>query len=119
MRSMVVCQWHHQRVTKTGTNKFHGSLFEFVRNTVFNANDWGSSLTRPPFHRNQFGGTIGGPIKQDKAFFFFSYSGLRQATSTFLSGASVPTALERTGNFTLLRPSRPIPRLTRRSSATE
>src|SRR5207245_9242788 len=63
-------------------------------------NDWGSTLARAPFHRNQFGATLGGPIKHDKAFFFFSYSGLRQATSTFLSGAVVPTALERTGNFT-------------------
>jgi outer membrane receptor protein involved in Fe transport len=87
-------------ITKNGTNKFHGSLFEFVRNTVFNANDWGSQLARAPFHRNQFGGTVGGPIKQDKAFFFFSYSGLRQITSAFLSGARVPTALERAGNFT-------------------
>jgi hypothetical protein len=87
-------------LTKTGTNQFHGSLFEYLRNTVFNANDWGSQLSRPPFHRNQFGGTIGGPIKHDKTFFFFSYSGLRQTTSTFLSGAIVPTALERIGNFT-------------------
>ena len=87
-------------ITKTGTNQFHGSLFEYLRNTVFNANEWGSTLPRAPFHRNQFGATLGGPIKKDKAFFFFSYSGLRQATSTFLSGARVPTALERTGNFT-------------------
>src|SRR5438067_976792 len=87
-------------LTKSGTNQFHGSAFEFLRNTVFNANDWGSTLARAPFHRNQFGGTIGGPITHDKAFFFFSYSGLRQATSTFLSGARVPTALERAGNFT-------------------
>ncbi|MEK6335604.1 MAG: TonB-dependent receptor [Acidobacteriota bacterium] len=87
-------------LTKSGTNQFHGSAFEFLRNTVFNANDWGSTLPRAPFHRNQFGGTIGGPIKHDKAFFFVSYSGLRQATSTFLSGARVPTALERAGNFT-------------------
>jgi hypothetical protein len=87
-------------LTKSGTNEFHGSVFEYVRNTVFNANDWGSQLARAPFHRNQFGGTLGGPIKKDKAFFFFSYSGLRQTTSTFLSGAIVPTALERIGNFT-------------------
>src|SRR5947207_4736785 len=87
-------------LTKSGTNQFHGSVFEYLRNTVFNANDWGSTLARPPFHRNQFGGTIGGPIKKDKTFFFFSYSGLRQAQSTFLSGARVPTALERAGNFT-------------------
>jgi len=87
-------------LTKSGTNQFHGSAFEFLRNTVFNANDWGSTLARAPFHRNQFGGTLGGPIKKDRAFFFASYSGLRQATSTFLSGARVPTALERIGNFT-------------------
>jgi hypothetical protein len=88
-------------LTKSGTNQFHGSVFEYVRNTVFNANDWGSTLERAPFHRNQFGATIGGPIKRDKTFFFFSYSGLRQTTSTFLNGAVVPTALERVGNFTL------------------
>src|SRR2546421_1023452 len=87
-------------LTKSGTNQFHGSAFEFLRNTVFNANDWGSTLARAPFHRNQFGATLGGPIKHDKAFFFFSYSGLRQTTSSFLSGAVVPTALERIGNFT-------------------
>ncbi len=87
-------------LTKSGGNQFHGSAYEFVRNTVFNANDWGSQLARSPFHRNQFGATIGGPIKHDKTFFFFSYSGLRQTTSSFLSGAIVPTALERIGNFT-------------------
>jgi len=86
-------------LTKSGTNKYHGSVYEFVRNTVFNANDWGSTLARAPFHRNQFGATIGGPIIHDKTFFFFSYSGLRQTTSSFLSGAVVPTALERVGNF--------------------
>jgi hypothetical protein len=86
-------------LTKSGANKYHGALFEYLRNDVFNANDWGSQLAKAPFHRNQFGGAIGGPIKQDKAFFFFSYSGLRQATSTFLSGAVVPTALERAGDF--------------------
>lgn len=86
-------------LTKSGTNQFHGSVFEYVRNTVFNANDWGSQLEKAPFHRNQFGATIGGPIRRDKTFFFFSYSGLRQTTSTFLNGAVVPTALERVGNF--------------------
>lgn len=86
-------------LTKSGTNKFHGSLYEFVRNTVFNANEWGSVLERAPYQRNQFGGTIGGPIKTDKTFFFFSYSGLRQNTSTFLAGGIVPTAAERAGDF--------------------
>lgn len=86
-------------LTKSGTNQFHGSLFEFLRNDVLNANDWGSQLAKAPLRRNQFGGTVGGPIKQDKTFFFFSYSGLRQITSTFLNGATVPTALERVGDF--------------------
>lgn len=88
-------------ITKSGTNKFHGSLYEYVRNTAFNANEWGSILERAPYHRNQFGGSIGGPIKKDKTFFFFTYSGLRQTTSTFLSGATVPSALERIGDFSL------------------
>ncbi len=88
-------------LTKSGTNKFHGSLYEFVRNTDFNANDWGSVLAKAPYHRNQFGGSIGGPIKTDRSFFFFTYSGLRQITSTFLNTARVPTALERNGDFTL------------------
>ena len=87
-------------LTKSGTNRFRGSLFEFVRNTVFNANDYASLLERSPFRRNQFGGVLGGPIKRDKTFFFGSYSGLRQTTSTFLNNAIVPTALERVGDFT-------------------
>ncbi|HMT06633.1 MAG TPA: carboxypeptidase regulatory-like domain-containing protein [Pyrinomonadaceae bacterium] len=86
-------------ITKSGTNKFRGSLYEFVRNDKFNANEWGSTVARPPYRRNQFGGTIGGPIWKDKSFFFFSYAGLRQTTNTFLAGARVPTALERVGNF--------------------
>lgn len=87
-------------LTKSGTNNFRGSLYEFVRNHAFNANEWGSRLDKPAYRRNQFGGTIGGPIIRDKTFFFFSYAGLRQMTSTFLAGARVPTALERVGNFT-------------------
>ncbi|MBV8858001.1 MAG: carboxypeptidase regulatory-like domain-containing protein [Acidobacteria bacterium] len=86
-------------LTKSGTNQFHGSAFEYVRNDIFNANDWGSQLAKAPFHRNQFGANIGGPIRHDKTFFFFSYSGLRQTTSSFLNGAVVPTALERAGDF--------------------
>lgn len=87
-------------ITKSGTNKFRGSLYEFIRNEAFNANEWGSRLEKAPYRRNQFGGTIGGPIIQDKTFFFFSYAGLRQMTNRFLSGARVPSALERMGNFT-------------------
>jgi len=86
-------------VSKSGTNRFHGSVFEFVRNTDLNAYNWGST-TATPYHRNQFGGVIGGPIKRDKAFFLFSYAGLRQTVGQVLSGAVVPTSLERIGDFT-------------------
>jgi len=87
-------------VTKSGTNNWHGSLFEYVRNTMFNANDWGNTAApKPPLHRNQFGGSVGGPIIHDRTFFFLSYSGLRQITNPFLNGAVVPTAAERLGDF--------------------
>ena len=86
-------------LTKSGTNQFHGSLFEFLRNTDFNANTWGNAGATPPLHRNQFGGTLGGPVIRNKTFFFGSYSGLRQITSNFLTGAIVPDAAERGGNF--------------------
>jgi len=85
-------------VTKSGTNQFHGSLFEFWRNNALNAHDW-NNPANSPLHRNQFGVTAGGPIQKDKTFFFFSYGGLRQIQSTFLNGAVVPTAAERNGDF--------------------
>jgi hypothetical protein len=86
-------------VTKSGTNKFHGSLFEFNRNTNFNATPW-NSTSKAPYHRNNFGGVIGGPIKRDKAFFLFSYAGLRQVVGQQLTGGVMPTAAERLGDFT-------------------
>ena len=86
-------------LTKSGSNSWHGSFFEYVRNTIFNANDWASQVGTAPLHRNQYGATIGGPIQRDKTFFFFSWSGLRQTTSTFLNNAIVPTALERVGDL--------------------
>jgi hypothetical protein len=58
-------------VTKSGTNQFHGALFEFNRNTDFNAAPW-NSTSKAPYHRNNFGGVIGGPVKRDNAFFLFS-----------------------------------------------
>jgi hypothetical protein len=94
-------------ITKSGTNKFHGALFEFNRNTDFNAFSWTptknpftGALMKSPYHRNQYGGTIGGPIKHDKAFFFFSYAGLRQVQAGGVTGATPPTAAERLGDFT-------------------
>ena len=85
-------------LTRSGTNQLHGSLFEFVRNTAFNATPWHATLNAP-YHRNQFGGAVGGPIIPNKTFWFFSYAGLRQTTGSLVSGAIVPTALERAGNF--------------------
>jgi outer membrane receptor protein involved in Fe transport len=86
-------------LTKSGTNAYHGSAFEYFRDGQLNTRDWGSQIDTPPLNRNQYGGTLGGPIAKDRTFFFVSYSGLRQDTSQFMNTATVPTALERTGNF--------------------
>jgi hypothetical protein len=90
-------------LTKSGTNTFRGSLFEYLRDEKLNAKDWGSQLDKPPLSRNQFGASVGGPLKRDQTFFFASYSGLRQTTSTFLNTAIVPTELERRGDFSASR----------------
>ncbi len=90
--------------TKSGTNRFHGSAYEFLRNKVLNANDFFANregLKRSAFTQNQFGANIGGPIVHDKLFFFFSYEGFRlRKGNTFTSW--VPTDLERTGDFSQL-----------------
>jgi hypothetical protein len=83
-------------VTKSGTNKFHGSAFEYLRNDVLDAADFFTNKnhgTKNPLHRNQYGGTIGGPIFRDKLFFFGSYEGFRQVAPT-VSVTRVPTAAE-------------------------
>src|SRR5689334_5905465 len=69
-----------QVVTRSGTNEFHGGLFEYHRNTIFNANDWfnnRSGLAREVLIRNQFGAGIGGPIKKNQGFFFFNWQSQR------------------------------------------
>jgi hypothetical protein len=66
-------------VTKSGTNQFHGSAYEFLRNSDLDARNFYDPQNIAPFRRNQFGGTVGGPIKKDKAFFFVNYEGLRQS----------------------------------------
>src|SRR5208337_5026808 len=86
-------------VTKSGTNDLHGTLFEFVRNNDLNANNWRSTIPLAPLHRNQFGFTVGGPIRKNKTFFFGSYAGVRQVSYTFVNTAVLPTTLERSGNF--------------------
>ena len=72
-------------ITRSGSNDWHGSLFETHRNTVTTANDFfnnAAGVERPQLLRNIFGGSIGGPIKRDRAFFFFTYEGFREATAT-------------------------------------
>jgi hypothetical protein len=86
-------------ITKSGTNRNSGSVFEYGRNSRFDAKEWGSVVDKPPLSRNQYGGSLGGPIRRDQTFFFASYSGLRQTTSTFLNNAVVPTSQERVGDF--------------------
>ena len=99
--------------TKGGTNEFHGNAYEFVRNSVFDANDWFNKRAgnpRAPFRMNQFGGTIGGPLGipklyngRNRTYFFGSYQGTRRLKgSTFIG--TVPTALQRAGNFAGLAP---------------
>src|SRR5262249_13972608 len=68
-------------VTKSGTNNFHGSLFEFLRNDALDAAKWEENKGggKSPFKRNQFGGSLGGPVVKDRTFFFASYEGLRQS----------------------------------------
>lgn len=65
--------------TKAGTNNFHGSAYEFLRNSALDARNYFDPAKIPEFRRNQFGGSLGGPIKKDKAFFFVNYEGLRQS----------------------------------------
>ncbi|MDP9053241.1 MAG: TonB-dependent receptor [Acidobacteriota bacterium] len=66
-------------VSKSGTNAFHGSAFDFLRNSAFDARDFFSKKsTAAPFRRNQFGGSVGGPVKKNKAFFFVDYEGVRE-----------------------------------------
>jgi hypothetical protein len=88
-------------VLRSGTNNFHGSLYEFLQNSDLNANNWFNNLNgvkRAPTRQNQFGGTVGGPIRKDKTFFFYDYQGTRsRSTSTVRAG--VPSAAERQGNF--------------------
>ena len=80
-------------VTKSGTNALHGSAYEYLRNSVLDArNYFDVPGEKPTFKRNQFGGSLGGPIKKDKAFFFVNYEGLRAGTGE-TSRAIVPTSL--------------------------
>ena len=84
-------------VTRGGTNKFHGSAYEYLRNDFFDARNFFSAAV-PKLRQNQFGGTFGGPIRQNKTFFFGSYEGFRSIQGTVASSV-VPSLLQRQGNF--------------------
>jgi hypothetical protein len=88
-------------VTKSGTNDFHGSAFEFLQNSALNANNWFNNqngVKISPKKQNQFGGTFGGRIRRDKTFFFMDYQGTI-ARSSGTSRSGVASAAERTGDF--------------------
>ena len=85
-------------ITKSGTNQWHGNLYEYFRNTVLNAQGYFNTI-KPQENQNQFGGTFGGPIKKDRTFFFVSYEGRRVRQGISGQTVTVPTPAERTGDF--------------------
>jgi hypothetical protein len=89
------------QITKSGTNSYHGDLFEFLRNNIFNAKDYFLPVGEPKqnFKRNVFGGTVGGPIKKDKIFFFLAYQGKRSREGQNSGLQQVLSDQERTGDF--------------------
>jgi hypothetical protein len=97
-------------VTKSGSNYLHGDVYDFFRNDAMDARNFFAAETEP-LHRNQYGATVGGPIRKDKDFFFFYYEGQRNSAGE-TQAAIVPTAAERTGDFSgLTDPStgQPVP----------
>jgi len=89
-------------VTRSGTNSFHGSGYEFLRHYKMDANNWFNDqqgIPKAPLRRNDFGGTIGGPIWKNKTFFFFDYQGTRVTQLAGPSFYGVPSPAERNGNF--------------------
>jgi hypothetical protein len=89
------------QITRSGTNEFHGTGFEFLRNDVLNARDYflPVNVAKQAFKRNAFGGTFGGPIQKDKTFFFLSYQGVRTREGETSALLTVLSPAERTGNF--------------------
>jgi hypothetical protein len=85
-------------VTKSGANRLHGNAFEFVRNTALDARSY-FSPTRESYQQNQFGGTLGGPIRKNKTFFFGDYQGTRTTEGVATGLITVPSLADRTGNL--------------------
>ncbi len=86
-------------ITKSGSNSLHGDIYEYFRNTVLDAKNYFDTAGRPQWNQNQFGGTLGGPIKKDRSFFFVSYEGRRVREGLTGEQVNVPTSAERAGNF--------------------
>jgi hypothetical protein len=89
-------------ITRSGANQYHGELYEFLRNNDLNANSFfgnAAGLAQPHLTRNDFGGTIGGPVRKNKTFFFFDFNAIRALTGQTSSLAGVPDPAERAGNF--------------------
>jgi hypothetical protein len=85
-------------VTRAGTNQIHGSLYEFPRNSALDARNFFDGASVPPFKRNQFGGSLGGPIRRQKTFFFFDYEGIRQGLGV-TTVDTVPSPAARLGQL--------------------
>jgi hypothetical protein len=85
-------------LTRAGANNFHGSAYEFLRNSALDARNFFDGSQVPPFRRNQFGATAGGPIRANRTFFFFNYEGLRQDLSS-TTITTIPSAAARTGQL--------------------
>src|SRR5882724_7487364 len=93
-------------ITKSGSNAFHGSAYEFFRNTQLDAKNFFTKPGSPKlqFQQNQFGASLGGPLRHDKLFFFADYEGFRKRQGTFASVNTVPTVAMRSGDFSGVRP---------------
>src|SRR5258707_10927279 len=95
-------------VTRSGTNQLHGTLFEYLRNDALDSNNWFNNSVSPPLpkaeeRQNNFGGTLGGPLRKDRTFFFFSYEGNRlRLPRTFLT--TVPSLSARTEATSVMQP---------------
>ncbi len=89
-------------ITRSGTNRFHGALWEFLRNDIFDATNYFAAKTEP-LKQNQFGGTFGGPIRKDKTFFFAYYEGFHNRQGQ-TNSSTVPSLAERQGDFSAICP---------------
>lgn len=88
-------------VTRSGSNTFHGSAYDYIRNKIFDANNFFSKQANQPLpatHRNTFGGTVGGPIFKNRTFFFFDFDGMRDKSPAFYQ-LGIPSEAEKTGDF--------------------